>query len=294
MFLRRNGISVALGEYLDELIEFVPLLDRLGIPYVVQGHGIDIGAALRQPAMVQRYTAYKSARAILTRSEVHRQSLINIGLPAEIIHVNPGGVIVPETIVEHGPDSANRFIAIGRMVSKKGPIYLIEAFRRAAAENPDITLDYIGDGPYLPALRQFVDATGIGARVRFHGMVSEERKYELIHECGVFLQHSITDPDTGDQEGLPGAIQEAMAYAMPVISTRHAGIPEVVVHGITGWLVDEGDSAGMAKEILSIASNENRIRQAGHAGHARALALYTWEGEKRRLLDALFNPRAKV
>ena len=57
-FLRRHGVSVVLGEYLDQFVEFVPLLDRLGIPYVAQGHGIDLSAALRKPGMAERFKAF--------------------------------------------------------------------------------------------------------------------------------------------------------------------------------------------------------------------------------------------
>ncbi len=63
-FLRRTGATVVLGEYLDQFAEFVPLIDRLGIPYVVQGHGIDLSVSLRDPAKAKLYVqTYQSARA---------------------------------------------------------------------------------------------------------------------------------------------------------------------------------------------------------------------------------------
>jgi hypothetical protein len=89
-FLRRHGVTVVLGEYLDQFVDFVPLLDRMRLPYVVQGHGIDLSAALRKTGTAERYLAYKSARAILTRCEFHRQRLINLGLSSERVHVEPG------------------------------------------------------------------------------------------------------------------------------------------------------------------------------------------------------------
>ena len=148
-FLRRHGVTLVLGEYLDQFVDFVPLLERMGLPYVVQGHGIDLSAALREPGMAERYLAYKSARAILTRSEFHRQRLIDLGLPPEQVHVNPGGVDVPAQPPQRGSDANKRFLAIGRMIPKKGPIYLLEAFRLAAAQDPDISLDFVGGGPVV-------------------------------------------------------------------------------------------------------------------------------------------------
>jgi colanic acid/amylovoran biosynthesis glycosyltransferase len=286
-FLRRYLVNIALGEYLDRFLEFLPLLQRLRIPYVVQGHGIDLSAALRRPGMAERYAGYRSARAILTRCEFHRRRLIALGLPVEKIHVNPGGVEVPEPAPQRPPEAAKRILAVGRMVPKKGPIYLLESFRLAAARDPDITLDHIGDGPLLPAVRQFVNACALDKRVRLHGAAPEETKGRLFRECGLFVQHSVTDPESGDEEGLPAAIQEAMAHAMPVIGTRHSGIPDAVDHGMTGYLVAEGDAAGMASAILRLSSQPEECARLGATGRAKAERLYAWPAEKARLLEHL-------
>jgi len=280
-FLRRHGVTVVLGEFLDQFVDFVPLLDRTGLPYVVQGHGIDLSAALRKPGMAERYLAYKSARAILTRCEFHRRRLINLGLPAEKIHVNFGGVDVPPQQPQRGPDSCKRFLAVSYFTPKKGPIYLLESFRRAAAGDREITLDIVGGGPLFPAVQQFVHACGLADRVRLHGIASEETKQRLQRECGVFVQHSITDPETSDEEGLPAAIQEAMAHGMAVVSTRHAGIPEAVIEGETGLLVDEGDVEEMAGALLEASSNASVL---GKAGYLRAASAHSRLCERSRLI----------
>ena len=286
-FLRKHRVERVLGEYLDVFVEFVPLLDRLGIPYVVQGHGIDLSAALRNPAIGRSYLAFRSAKAILTRCEFHRKRLIDLGLPPELIQVNPGGVDIPALPTQRGPGAMKRFLAVGRMVPKKGPLYLLEAFRRAALQNPDITLDYIGGGDMFPAVAQFVDATGMGDRIRLRGMVSEKEKQQLWQECGIFLQHSITDPDTGDEEGLPAAIQEAMAAGMLVVTTAHSGIPEAIEHGVTGYLVAERDVAQMASTILSVATEDSPAGVMVANAYRKAAENYSWSSERSRLLSAL-------
>jgi glycosyltransferase involved in cell wall biosynthesis len=286
-FLRAHNVTVALGEYLDQFLEFVPVLVKLGVPYVAQGHGIDVSASLRTPGARERYLAYNSARVVLTRCEFHRQRLLGLGLRASTVAVNPGGVDVPMRPISRAQSASKRLLAVGRMVPKKGPIYLLEAFRRAAAQDTGISLDYIGGGPLFAAVAQFVAACGLQERVRLHGFASEETKQRLFIECGVFVQHSITDPETGDEEGLPAAIQEAMAHAMAVISTRHAGIPEAVADGVTGALVDEGDVVGMSDAILDAAANPERTRGAGLRAHTRALGDFQWDDERRRLLGFL-------
>jgi colanic acid/amylovoran biosynthesis glycosyltransferase len=285
-FLRQHRVTVVLGEYLDDFLEYVPLLEKMGLPYVVQGHGVDVSAALRRDGVAQSYLDYRSARAVLTRSEFHRQRLIALGLPADKVHVNRGGVQVPAEPATRGPEAGKRLLAIGRLAPKKGPFYLLEAFRRAAARDPDISLDYIGGGPFAWGMRQFVDACGLGERVRLHGAVPEPVKQRLLAECGVFVQHSLTNPENGDEEGLPAAIQEAMAAAMAVVTTRHAGIPEAVIDGETGLLVDEGDVEGMAVAFLAVGL---RAAEFGRAGHARALAHDSWTLERDRLKHWLFD-----
>ncbi len=283
-FLRKHGTNVVLGEYLDQFVDFVPLLDRMQIPYIVQGHGIDLSAALRKPGMAERYLEYRSARAILTRCEFHRQRLIAIGLPPKKIFVNPGGVDIPQALGSAEQSAAKRFLAIGRMTPKKGPIYLLEAFRLAALEDRELTLDYIGEGELFSAVRQFVAVFDLSDRVRLHGSAGEETKAALLKKCGVFVQHSITDPDTGDEEGLPAAIQEAMANGLATITTRHAGIPEAVEDGITGWLVNEGDTQGMAQAMLRISSQAGSYLGFGQEARKKAQKFYSWHAERSRLL----------
>jgi colanic acid/amylovoran biosynthesis glycosyltransferase len=282
-FLRRHGVQVVLGEFLDFFIDFVPLLNRLGIPYVVQGHGVDVSAALRDPAMAERYKLYASARAVLTRSELHRRRLIELGLPASLVHVNIGGIDVPARAPVRGPAAAKRLLAVSYMVPKKGPFYLLEAFRQAATRDPELTLDIVGGGPLLPAIRQAVDAAGL-AGVRLHGVVCDEVRDRLLAECGVFVQHSITDPETGNEEGLPASIQEAMAHGLAIVSTRHAGIPEAIEQGVSGLLVEEGDVVGMAHAILEVVENASAM---GAASYAKAEREYPWRLERSRLRDAL-------
>ena len=285
-FLRKHEVTVVLGEYLNQFVEFAPLLSRLGIPFVAQGHGIDLSAALRDAAVAERYGSYASARAILTRCELHRRRLVELGLPSEKVHVNPGGIDLPDEAPQRGEHAAQRLLAVGRMTPKKGPIYLLEAFRLAAAHDPALTLDYVGDGEMMPAVRQFVAACALGSRVTLHGAASEAVKGGLLRECGVFVQHSLTDPETGDEEGLPASIQEAMAHGMAVVSTRHAGIADAIDHGVSGLLAEEGDARGMS-ELIGLATAPERQQALGAEAAAKARRLYGWPSERQRLLEHL-------
>jgi glycosyltransferase involved in cell wall biosynthesis len=111
---------------------------------------------------------------------------------------------------------------------------------------------------------------------------------QRLAAADMFLLHSVTG-SRGDEEGLPVAILEGMAYALPVISTRHAGIPEAVVDGETGVLVDEGDEDGMARAIRDIAAQPMLRRKMGERGYRRARDMFSAEREIRLLREVMFG-----
>ncbi len=170
---------------------------------------------------------------------------------------------------------------------RKAPVLTLDAFRRASDAVPDMHLDYVGEGELLPAVRQFVRAFALEERVTLHGGLPSDGVHRLMDAADIFIQHSMTDPDTGDEEGLPVAIVEAMARSLPVVSTRHAGIPEAVAEGTTGYLVQEGDSTGMGERIVALAADCDLRRRMGVAGWERVRAHFTWEKERASLLKVM-------
>ena len=144
------------------------------------------------------------------------------------------------------------FLAVGRFVAKKGPLQTLEAFRRCLQKAGSLQaaeLWMIGEGPLLPLAQRYVEQHRLQRQVRFEGAGSQAIVAERMREVRAFVQHSQVAPD-GDSEGSPVAVMEAQLSGLPVVATRHAGIPEVVVDGSTGLLVDEGDVAGMAEAML--------------------------------------------
>jgi glycosyltransferase involved in cell wall biosynthesis len=142
------------------------------------------------------------------------------------------------------------FLAVGRFVEKKAPMTTLRAFAEATANQPDARLDFIGDGPLLEPTRALAEELGVTAKLRFHGAQPHNTVRDRLMSTQFFLQHSITARD-GNTEGLPTAIQEAMACGCITVSTRHAGIPEAIDEGETGFLVDEHDEVGFAKAIAA-------------------------------------------
>jgi glycosyltransferase involved in cell wall biosynthesis len=90
-----------------------------------------------------------------------------------------------------------------------------------------------------------------------------------MKQSRVFVQHSLTTPLNGDKEGTPVAVMEAMASGMPIVTTRHAGILDLMDHGVTGLLVDEYDWKAMSEEMIRLASNDELANKLGQAASSR-------------------------
>jgi len=220
-------------------------------------------------------------------SQISKARLVELGLDENKIHVIPYGIDVPlQSPVRPRRDTVH-CLAVSRLSSKKGPILTLDAFRRAAEVCPYLRLDYVGDGELLSAVQQFVLAFKMEDRVTLHGAQPSEVIFEMMRKADIFVQHSMIDPATGDEEGLPVSILEAMANSLPVVSTRHAGIPEAVIEDKTGYLVGEGDSREMAEHMVTLAQDYNLRQRMGEAGWQRARECFSWEKERNHLRQIL-------
>jgi glycosyltransferase involved in cell wall biosynthesis len=127
------------------------------------------------------------------------------------------------------------------------------AFAEVVRECPDARLTMIGDGPLWEACKQMARAMGIAEAVEFPGPRPPADVAKVLRGARAFVQHSLR-PTHGDSEGTPVAVLEAGAAGLPVVATRHGGIVDVVVEDATGFLVDEGDVAGMARHMARLAA----------------------------------------
>jgi glycosyltransferase involved in cell wall biosynthesis len=197
-----------------------------------------------------------------------KRRVVQLGANPDHVHVVPCGTPVRDDREprRHISGSPYKVVAIGRLIGKKGPIYLLESFRRVTDVADGLELYVIGDGPFQEAMRQYVRAAGLDESVHLLGALPNDQVRQHLREADLFVQHSVT-ADDGDEEGLPVSILEAMSEAVPVISTRHAGIPEAIHDGDTGVLVAPGDCVGMAREISRLLGDETERRTLAAAGH---------------------------
>lgn len=284
-FLRVHGASAALLEFLDIWLPFTPTLQDLGLRIVAHAHGYDVSQRLREDYWQSAYlTAYQEIDAVVTMSQVTRDRLVSLGLNADRVVVVPYGVdVVPS--IDREPRSPVHVLVVGRLVAKKDPLASVAACDLAVRRGADLRVSVLGDGPLMSELeavatRASVDIAVLGARPHRDVLT-------LMNTADIFCQHSVVDPQTGDEEGVPVAILEAMAHGLPVVSTRHAGIPEAVVDGVTGLLVDERDVETMAEHLCALSADPSLRVRLGAAGRERIKARFTWPQERRALLELL-------
>jgi glycosyltransferase involved in cell wall biosynthesis len=280
---------VVLGEYLDATLEMLPFFESMGVPVFAHGHGYDLSLRLNEPTWRRRYRELNRCSRVIIPSEAARQALISVGVAPEKLAVIPYGVDLPNVArakrTRSGRDVLS-LLMVGRMVAKKDPLLSIRAIGEVAKILP-IEAHVVGDGPLLPDAQRVSDDLGLRGIVHFHGALDHSGVLKRYECADIFLQHSRTDPVTGDTEGLPVAILEAMAYGLPVVTTRHAGIPEAVVDRDSGLLVDEGDLTGMIANLLALMRDGVLRQQIGSAARAQVAAKFSWDVERNALLHTL-------
>ena len=270
----------------------LPIARALGIPLVVTFLG---GDATKQthyrrhlvPQIYGRRLAALQGEAALfvCVSEFIRDRLIERGFPPAKLEVIHQGVDIPaEPPTEHAADNPY-ILFVGRFVEKKGVTDLIAAMRLIEAAGAGVRLVLIGDGPLAGELRD--QAWGL-ANVEFAGWLPPEEVRRRMRGALALAAPSIT-ARSGDAEGLPNVVVEAMAEGVPVVATRHAGIAEAVEHGRTGLLVPPGDSRSLADALANLIANPERRQALGAAARLVASERFDAVTQSRRLEMALLR-----
>ena len=243
---------------------WVPWLRQANVPSVVSFHGADAGVGLESAAARKDLLeVFQRTTRVLARSESLVQALIRNGCPAEKVQVFRTGVPLaeyPYAPREFPPDGRWNLLQACRLIEKKGLRLSIEAYAQFRKRWPSATLTIAGDGPLAATLQ--AQAERLGVPVRFTGFLSPGALKDLLYQTHIFL-HPSESTETGDQEGVPNSVLEAMATGLPVLATSHGGIPEAIESERTGLLVPEGDLAGLVAGLNRLASESELAKQLG-------------------------------
>jgi glycosyltransferase involved in cell wall biosynthesis len=288
--LRALRAQVVLAEYGTTGAEILQGCRAAGVPLAVYFYGFD---AWREP-LARRYrrayeVMFREAQAFIAVSRSILDRLEGWGAPREKLHHVVCGADAAAFEGARPAEAQPHFLAVGRFVDKKAPQVTVSAFRDAHAAEPAATLTMVGDGPLLEQTRRHAAALGLGGAVSFPGVLAPRDVIALMRHARAFVQHSVTAAD-GDREGTPVALLEAQMAGLPVVATRHSGIPEVVADGETGLLVEEHDAAGMGRAMARLAGDAALAGAMGKAARERAMTHFSQE----RSLAALAGILARI
>lgn len=173
-----------------------------------------------------------------------------------------------------------RLLFVGRLSGVKGLPVLIEAFAELHTRHPDLELTLVGDGEARGPAEARVRALGLADRVTFTGYQSQGDVAEHLAKTDVFVLPSFA-------EGVPVVLMEAMASRIPVVTTRIAGIPELVEDGKSGFVVAPGDTGSLVERIDRLLGDPDLRARMGEAGHATVVDQFDIENEAGWLADIL-------
>lgn len=276
-FLRRNQVDAVLAEYGLTGIAVMDVCHQAAVPLIVHFHGFDAFDRRILEEFSKYYSQlFKIAASIVAASQSMRDQLVKLGAPAHKVFVNPYGV---DTSLFCGADPSSSpptFVSIGRFVDKKAPHLTLLSFKSVWEQCKEARLIMVGEGELLEACKQMANALGISSSVQFLGIRSPSEIAIILRNARAFVQHSIRT-SYGDSESLGVVFLEAGASGVPVIATRHDGIPEVVIDEETGFLVNEGDIHRMAECMIRLVKEPGLAVLLGKAARERMCSEFYME-----------------
>lgn len=281
-------------------VEAMPLARARGLPLITSFYGYDLSKLpLEDPQWVPRYQRlFAEGARFLVEGPHMAEQLADLGCPRSKIVIQHIGIETqnyPFLARPHSVEKGLRILMIGRFVEKKGFPDGIEAFASFLREGGRGQLTIVGDDSryeptanYRDKLEALVAELGIGAHVEFLGFVPHDALKRLLYRHHLLLSPSRTATSGDNEGGAPVTLLEAQATGMPVISTLHCDIPEVVDDETTGLLAPEGDVATLTAHLLELYHKPEHAAAMGRAAHEWVQHRHDAR-RQGRTLDALYD-----
>jgi phosphatidylinositol alpha-1,6-mannosyltransferase len=268
----------------------------LRLPFVIYAHGNEVLAA-RDSGWAKPRMALRSASRVLANSRYTAGLLASIGVDerrVEIVH--PGCDVSHYRPIEPrwgafeellGRPRCPMILTVGNLVPRKGHDVVIRALPSILAHLPTLLYVIVGEGPNQEHLEQLARSVGVRNSVLFAGRVPHERLPEYFALCDAYVMPSRDRLEQADVEGFGLVYLEANACGKPAIGGRAGGVPDAIVHGKTGLLVDPGDVDDLSRAIVTLLGNPGLAATMGRQGLERVRASFTWIQVAKRVREAL-------
>lgn len=232
--------------------------------------GIDISSYVQEQGEDVYDKLFQEGDFFLANCDFFRRRAINLGCDEKKIVVHGSGLDCRKFAFASRylpPDGKVRIATTGRLVEKKGIEYCIRAIAKLTHLHQNLEYNIIGDGPLKESFEQLIEELNIGHIVKLLGWKQQQEIIEILDNCQIFLAPSVTAAD-GNQDAPVNTLKEAMAMGLPVISTFHGGIPELVEDGVSGFLVPERDADAIAEKLSYLIEHPQVWPQMGRIGRA--------------------------
>lgn len=259
------------------------------IPLVTSFYGMDVSKLGRIPYWQKRYKElFQYGTIFLAEGNNLKNQLIALGCPTYKIIVQHLGVSVDSYSQKKNYINNNSQITVLQVSSfreKKGIIYSLQAVAKVIEKNKNVIFKIIGDGDQKikTTYNALVEQLQIKRNVKFLGIKSHAEMIKIMLDADIFIHPSVTASDGDNEGGAPVSIIEASAIGLPIVTTNHADIPEVVVNNKTGLLSDEKNIDDLASSLVRLTKSHKLRKSLGEAGVAHISANYNLPIQIRKL-----------
>ncbi|GJQ57452.1 MAG: colanic acid biosynthesis glycosyltransferase WcaL [Candidatus Scalindua sp. AMX11] len=289
VFLNRKSYDVVHCHFGPKGISGAMLKDIGAIKgkVVTTFHGGDMTKFIKKNGVDVYEHLFEKGDAFLPISDRWKNELIRLGCNERKIMVHRMGIDTNKfSLSQRTPKNTGglQILSVARLIEKKGIQYSIQAVARVLREHPNIEYKIAGDGPLRKDLEKLVRGLNIANNVKLCGWKSQEEIVELMKDADILLAPSVTGED-GDQEGIPVILMEALSQGLPVISTQHSGIPELIQDGESGFLLPERDVDGLVEKLKYLIMHQDIWPQMGQAGRKYVEGNYDINRLNDKLID---------
>ncbi len=279
------GVNGLIGVYLKEC----GFCDSV----ITSFHGSDINSYPKRHGLDVYKTLYAKGDLVTANTNFTKAKIVANGCPESALRILPEPLIAAEYDgIDGSKAERDVVLTVGRLEEKKGHRYALQAIALVAKKRPSIKYVIVGEGSLRPELESLAAELGIAGRCVFKGALTGAEVRAQYGAASVFTLPSVT-ASNGDMEGQGLVIQEAQMCGLPVVTTRHNGIPDGLIDGETGFLVEERDVDALADRLLYLLENDEARKCMGKAGVAFVAGKYdigpqteTLSGYYREILKA--------